>query len=482
MRVPMRVFDVTPIGRMLNRFSKDLYTVDENLPSTLSSYISALFRVLEVVIVISYVANIFLAALVPIGIVYYITQKYYINTSREVQRLDSVLRSPIYSHFSESLDGTSSIRAFSAQGRFIEENHTRLDDNQQAYYANISLNRWLATRLELVGNVIVTMAALSAVMSRDSISSRYGALAISYALGVTQTLNWMVRMTSERETAVVSVERIEEYCQLEPEAPLESEPHLKPPVSWPSDGAIEFNNFQMRYRPDLDLVLRGLNCSIRPHEKVGIVGRTGAGKSSLMLALMRIVEGEYGGSIVIDGVDIRTIGLHDLRSKIAIIPQDPVLFTGSIRFNLDPFNRCPDHDLWRALDHSHLGDHIRSLSDGLDYVVAEGGSNFSVGQRQLLCLARALLRNSRVLLLDEATSGIDHQTDLLVQDTIRKQFTTCTVLTIAHRLDTVMESDRVMVMAAGRVVEIDTPATLLSQPESEFAQIVQAAKESNRLD
>lgn len=345
-----------------------------------------------------------------------------------------MLRSPLISHFSESLDGVTSIRAYRVQQRFTLDSESRLDTQLRAYYHNVAANRsalrrchhvhvlssrWLAVRLEFVGNFIVTSAAAFAVLNRHSLDPGLGAMSISYALTITQTLNWMVRMTSERETAVVSVERIQEFV----EAPVEAPPHTDAPLAptWPQRGVIEFKNFEMRYRPSLPLVLRGLSCTIREREKVGVCGRTGAGKSSLLLALLRLVEGEgvtvdrdnnaAGGAVVhvaegagrilIDGVDIATLGLFDLRSRLAIIPQDPVLFAGSLRFNLDPFAKHNDSALWEALARAHMREHVAALPGGLDAAVAEHGANFSAGQRQLLCLARALLRPTRILLLDE---------------------------------------------------------------------------------
>lgn len=278
LRVPMYIFDITPIGRIVNRFSKDQYTMDESLPTVIYSYLSTLFRVIEVIVAISFVTPMFLVGLIPLGSIYYYTQKYYIATTRQLKRWTSVLQSPIYSHFSESLDGVSSIRAFGQSRRFMEENEGRLDANLRAFYLSIAANRWLAVRLEFVGNIIVTSAAIFAVVNRDTIDPGFGALSVSYALSVTQTLNWMVRMTSERETNIVSVERIKEYISLPCEAVERSEQPGHPPADWPSQGAIEFNNMWMRYRDGLPPVIKGITCEIKPSEKVGVVGRTGSGE------------------------------------------------------------------------------------------------------------------------------------------------------------------------------------------------------------
>jgi len=384
-----------------------------------------------------------------------------------------VLRSPIFAHFSETLDGVPTIRAFRAQDRFIFINEQRLDSNLRAYYLNVASNRWLAIRLEFVGTCAVSLTGLLAVLGRGTVAAGLGGLAISYALNVTQILNWMVRMASERESNIVSVERVKEYAELPGEAPAVLPDH-RPPQAWPQQGAVTFMDYQMRYRPNLPLVLMGLNFTIRPGEKVGIVGRTGAGKSSMLQALLRLVE-PAGGCITVDGVDVTSIGLFDLRSKFSIIPQDPTLFTGTVRSNLDPFQQYSDAAIWDALQRSYLKAKISEGEGGLDQPVEEGGRNFSLGQRQLMCLARALLRNSKILLLDEATSAVDQHTDQLIQRSIRTSFTDSTVMTIAHRIDTILDYDRVMVMDAGNVAEFDAPMALLDSDDSIFRSMAQGA-------
>lgn len=296
--------------------------------------------------------------------------------------------------------------------RFIEESEAKVDFNQICYYPSVIANRWLAIRLEMVGNLIILFAALFAVMSRETQSAGLVGLSVSYALQVTQTLNWLVRMTSDVETNIVAVERIKEYGETKQEAAWENNQPL--PVNWPEEGKVEFRDFQVRYREGLDLVLRGINFTVQGGEKVGIVGRTGAGKSSLTLALFRIIE-SAGGSIVIDGHEISKLGLHALRSRLTIIPQDPVLFSGTLRLNLDPFNTRTDDEIWRALEYAHLKAYVKGLAAGINHEVTEGGENLSVGQRQLVCLARALLRKTKVLILDEATAAVDLETDDLIQ-------------------------------------------------------------------
>ncbi|KJE98072.1 multidrug resistance-associated protein 3, variant [Capsaspora owczarzaki ATCC 30864] len=466
LRSPMAFFDTTPMGRIVNRFSKDVYILDETIPSSLRSFLGMIFRVASIVIVIAYSTPLFLAAVLPLAVLYVAIQRFYVATSRQLKRLDSVSRSPIYAHFSETLTGVSSIRAYSQRRRFMQDNSTKIDENQRAYYPSIASNRWLAIRLEFIGNLIVLLAALFAVLGRDSVNPGLVGLSISYALQVTQTLNWMVRMSSELETNIVAVERIKEYAEIDSEAERVVDT-ARPSIGWPDRGAISFKDYAVRYRPGLDLVLRGINAEIQPGEKIGICGRTGAGKTSLTLALFRLLEAA-GGSIVIDGINISTIGLDDLRRNLNIIPQDPVLFSGTVRSNLDPLNQYEDSRLWEALERAHLKPAIQALDLRLDAPVNEGGDNFSVGQRQLMCLARALLRRTRILVLDEATSALDVESDALIQQAIRTEFSHCTVLTIAHRLNTILDSDRIMVLDAGRIVEFDTPAKLLANPSTVF--------------
>ncbi|XP_056148222.1 canalicular multispecific organic anion transporter 1 [Lampris incognitus] len=460
LRVPMVFFDTTPLGRVVNRFAKDIFTVDEAIPTSLRSWILCLLGVLGTLFVISLATPIFVVIIVPLGVVYYFVQRFYVATSRQLRRLDSVSRSPIYSHFGETVSGLSVIRAYGHQERFLKHNEYTIDENLKTVYPWIVSNRWLAIRLEFLGTLVVFFAALLAVISRQALDSGLVGLSISYALNVTQTLNWLVRTSSELETNIVAVERVSEYSEIENEAKWVTD--TRPPEKWPEAGRLRFEDYKVRYRPELDLVLRGISCDIDIAEKIGIVGRTGAGKSSLTNCLFRIIEAS-NGRILIDGIDISTIGLHDLRSRLTIIPQDPVLFSGTLRMNLDPFETFSDEDIWQVLELSHLKEHVTSLREGLQHDVAEGGENLSVGQRQLLCLARALLRRSRVLILDEATAAVDLETDDLIQRTIRQEFAHCTVLTIAHRLHSIMDCSRVMVLRDGEIVEFDSPGNLFEK-------------------
>ncbi|XP_031616914.1 multidrug resistance-associated protein 1 isoform X6 [Contarinia nasturtii] len=473
MRAPMAFFDRTPLGRIINRLSHDVNEVDIDFPATLRAWVSCIFSVLSTLVVISVSTYWFMAVIFPIGIVYYFVQRFYVSTSRQLKRLESVSRSPIYSHFGESIQGAPTIRAYSVQQRFISDSDNKVDFNQVCYAPSVIANRWLAVRLEMVGNLIIFFAALFAVLSRNTIDPGTVGLSVSYALQITQTLNWLVRMTSEVETNIVAVERIKEYAETEQEAAWEN-PNAVVPKNWPEYGNVQFKNFEVRYREGLDLVLRGLTFTINGTEKVGIVGRTGAGKSSLTLALFRIIE-SAGGSIVIDGEDISKLGLHTLRSRLTIIPQDPVLFSGSLRLNLDPFGQKSDEEVWRALELAHLKAFVKGLTAGLNHEVTEGGENLSVGQRQLVCLARALLRKTKVLILDEATAAVDLETDDLIQKTIRSEFNDCTILTIAHRLNTIIDADKIIVLDKGHVAEFDSPDKLLANKKSAFYSMAKDA-------
>ncbi|XP_071095145.1 multidrug resistance-associated protein 1-like [Haliotis cracherodii] len=464
-RSPMSFFDTTPLGRILNRMSRDVDTVDNTLPVIVRMFMSTVTNVVGTVVIISINTPLIIAVLVPLLILYYFVQNFYIPTSCQLKRIESVTRSPVYIHFSETITGASSIRAYGAVDRFIDESKKRVDRNQVFYFGGIVSNRWLAYYLDMIGSIIIFSSAMFAVISKDSSGGQLG-LSVSYALQVSGAMGWMVKQISDLQTNIVSVERIKEYSELKTEADWVL-PHARPPVDWPQSGTVELQNYMTRYRDGLDLVLKGVTCTVEGGQKVGIVGRTGAGKSSFTLALFRILEAA-GGSIVIDGINIAQIGLHDVRSRLTILPQDPVLFSGTMRMNLDPFNEFSDHDIWRALDRAHLKKFVVDVPGQLLYECGEGGENLSVGQRQLVCLARALLRHTKVLVLDEATAAVDMETDSLIQKTIREAFDNCTIITIAHRLNTVMDYDRIIVMDAGIIKEFDSPESLLKNPDSLF--------------
>ncbi|XP_039332235.1 ATP-binding cassette sub-family C member 3 isoform X1 [Saimiri boliviensis] len=459
-RSPQSFFDTTPSGRILNRFSKDIYVIDEVLAPAILMLLNSFFNAISTLVVIVASTPLFVVVILPLAVLYTLVQRFYAATSRQLKRLESVSRSPIYSHFSETVNGASVIRAYNRSRDFEVINDTKVDINQRSCYPYIISNRWLSIGVEFVGNCVVLFAALFAVVGRSSLSPGLVGLSVSYSLQVTLALNWMIRMMSDLESNIVAVERVKEYCKTETEAPWVVE-GSRPPKGWPLRGEVEFRNYSVRYRPGLDLVLRDLSLHVHAGEKVGIVGRTGAGKSSLTLCLFRILEAAKG-EILIDGLNVADFGLHDLRSQLTIIPQDPILFSGTLRMNLDPFGSYSEDDIWRALELSHLHTFVSSQPAGLDFQCSEGGENLSVGQRQLVCLARALLRKSRILVLDEATAAVDLETDDLIQATIRTQFDTCTVLTIAHRLNTIMDYTRVLVLDKGVIAEFDAPANLIA--------------------
>ncbi|OXA41467.1 Canalicular multispecific organic anion transporter 2 [Folsomia candida] len=489
-RAPMWFFDTTPLGRLINKFSKDMDTVDIVLPQNLRGGSTILFNTLSAIVSIAYSTPLFLTFIAPVAVFYFFLQRFYVATSRQLKRMESVSRSPIYSKFGETISGSTTIRAFGLQDDFIIESDKKIDDNQQAYYPFIASNLWIATRLEAIGSLIIFAAAMFAVASRESIDPEIVGLSISSALQITALLNFLVRTASDLETNIVAVERISELNSTPQEAPWET--GLKPAKEWPSEGKVEFSRYETRYREGLDLVLRGISCTFKPGERIGIaaaarkmpyavsaayyrrLGRTGAGKSSLTLALFRLIE-PTSGKILIDGQDIAEIGLHDLRKKITIIPQDPVLFSGILRTNLDPFSAHTDQEIWDCLESAHLKSYVSTLPQGLEYEVAEEGQNFSMGQRQLVCLARALLRKTKILVLDEATAAVDLETDDLIQKTIREEFAESTVITIAHRLNTIMDSTRIVVLDKGQIVEFDTPVNLMSDKTTIFYSMAKDA-------
>ncbi|XP_029432269.1 multidrug resistance-associated protein 1 isoform X5 [Rhinatrema bivittatum] len=388
-------------------------------------------------------------------------RSYYVSTSCQLKRLESSGHSPIYSHFSETFQGGHVIRAFGEQRRFILQNDARVDISQRARVPAIVADRWLATNLEFLGSVVVLLAVILAVDGKNHLSPGIVGFSVSYALQVTGILNWIVRSWSDVENNIVSVERVREYSVTPKEAPwiLDSNSLSN---TWPADGRIEFRDYGLKYQPISDFVLKNINITINQQEKIGIAGRTGAGKSSLAMGLLRLVEAAQG-QILIDGINIADLGLHELRKRITFIPQDPVLLSGSLRLNLDPLNRRSDEDIWAALGLVLLKDFVLELPDQLNHQCSEGGGNLSVGQKHLLCLARAFLQKSRIVVLDEATAGIDLETDDLIQSAIKMQFKDCTVLTIAHRISTIMDCTRILVLENGQIAEFDTPNNLVAQ-------------------
>ncbi|XP_066498934.1 multidrug resistance-associated protein 1-like [Hoplias malabaricus] len=458
---PMSFFESSPSGNLLNRFSKETDAIDCMIPDAFKSMLGYVFKLLEVCIIVLIATPFAGLVILPLLIFYSFIQSFYVATSCQLRRLESVSRSPIFSHFSETVQGVGVIRAFGEQSTFILRANSRVDNNQTSYFPRFVATRWLAVNLEFLGNLLVLAAAILSVMGRETLSPGIVGLAITHSLQVTGILSWIVRAWTDVENNIVSVERVKEYADTPKEAPWTIENRALP-LTWPQHGTIEFQQYGLQYRKGLDWALKDITLSVQEREKVGIVGRTGAGKSSLALGIFRILEAAKG-QIYIDGVNIAEMGLQELRSRITIIPQDPVLFSGSLRMNLDPFDCYSDEDVWRALELAHLKNFVSSLPDKLDHECSEGGENLSLGQRQLVCLARALLRKTKVLVLDEATAAVDLETDDLIQSTIRTQFENCTVLTIAHRLNTIMDYTRVIVMDRGHIAEMDSPSNLIAE-------------------
>ncbi|KAF9163643.1 hypothetical protein DFQ26_002301 [Actinomortierella ambigua] len=477
-RAPTSFFDTTPMGRIINRFSKDVDSVDNMLSEAYRMFVNTGAIVISTFILICVIFPLFLVPLVPMLVFYYYAAVYYRSTSRELKRLDSILRSSLYAHFSESLGGLSSIRAYRVQDRFQEKNEHFLDLENRAYLPSLAIQRWLGVRLETIANTLVFCTSLFGVFGRYNVDPSTIGLVLSYSMSVTGTFNWCVRQYAEVENNMNAVERLHHYAHdLELEAAA-IVPDNRPDDHWPSQGSIEIRNLEMRYRPELPSVIHNLSLDIKGGEKIGVVGRTGAGKSSIMVALFRMVEASKG-TIKIDGVDIGQLGLLDLRTRLAIIPQDPVLFSGTIRSNLDPFHKHSDQALWDVLERSNLKAYVQGTQGGLDSLVAEYGENLSVGQRQLLCLARAMLTNARILIMDEATANVDVQSDVLIQKAMRKEFHDRTILTIAHRLNTVIDFSRILVLDHGEIKEFDSPSNLLNNPNSVFSGMVDETGPTN---
>ncbi|VDP25018.1 unnamed protein product [Schistosoma curassoni] len=479
LHAPATFFDLVPHGRIVNRFSQDIATLDNPVLVSLNSTLNC---VLTCFLTLCLACTLNIYMIIPIcllTIIYLYIQNLYVTTSRQLKRLESISLSPIFSHFSETLSGVDSIRAYKLIEIYKTISSTRQDLNNSAVYASIISQRWLAVLLELVGNSVILAVAILSVVAQGYLSAGFSGLVITYALNLNQTLNWLVRMFSELETNIVCIERIHEYSSIEQEAPWELDCSYLP-SNWP-EGIIEFINYGTKYRSELNLALKSINFKVDKGEKLGIVGRTGSGKSSLVLGLFRMLEAAEG-QILIDGYDISKIGLHDLRNRLTLIPQDPILFSGTLRFNLDPFNHYTDEAIWHALELANLKSFIKDANNnnndanyGLDMNISEGGSNISLGQRQLVCLARALLRHTSILVLDEATAAIDMQTDNLIQETIRREFSSCTVITIAHRLNTVLDYDRILVLEDGQMKELDSPKMLLQNKNSAFYSLAKDA-------
>jgi ABC-type multidrug transport system fused ATPase/permease subunit len=530
-RAATRFFDVTPKGRLLNLFANDLYICDENLPVAMDSTIRSGVFCIATIAASAYVVSISLAPLLPLLIYFYFIRRQFLRSSRDVKRLENVTRAPVHSHLSSSLDGLTTIRAMRAEHRFVQRYYQLQDVNTRAWMTYLYINRWIGFRVDAMSAVFITGVAAGAVFVRDDLDPGLVGLALTYCAQLMGSFQYAVRMSADTENFMTSVERVLSYSALEFEAPLTSA--TPPQPDWPANGRIEFNDVSLTYAAGVR-VLKSITCSVAAGEKVGVIGRTGAGKSSLMTALFRLQE--FDGDIVVDGLSIKQMGLHELRSRITMIPQEPCLFAGTVRHNLDPFNEHTDEALLHALEQVSLR---HPASDGADAlappppttttsmtlptidrddeaaslievklevfdqsaataataaavaaaataaaltelppsvelydVVTDGGGNFSVGQAQLLCLARAIVKKSKVIVMDEATANVDLATDALIQTTIRRCFADCTMLVIAHRLASIIDSDKVIVLDAGRLVEFGAPSTLLDDTKGRLHGMV----------
>ncbi|RKP08430.1 P-loop containing nucleoside triphosphate hydrolase protein [Thamnocephalis sphaerospora] len=478
----LRFFDITPVGRLMNRFSKDIEDIDRSLVQMLSLFLMMTSQALGVLAAITFATPEFLLVSMVIVFLFSTVASLYLASSRELKRIESVSKSPLLTLFGETLTGVATIRAFGGEARFISESIERTDDANRPFYLRWTANRWLNWRTDAIGALVSFSAALFIMANRDRMDAGLAGLSLSFALQFVNLSMWTVRAYGAVEMSMNSVERVREYLSIEQESPAIIADR-RVAENWPETGEIKVEDLMVQYTPDGKPVVRDLSFAVQPGERVGIVGRTGAGKSTLAVSFFRFVEAT-SGRIVIDNVDISQIGLHDLRSHLTIIPQDPILFNGTIRSNLDPFNVHDDESIWHALRRSHLidenGQHTAGL-ESLDAAVMENGSNFSQGQRQLLAMARALLRNNKLIIMDEATASVDVETDTKIQHTIREEFTGATLLCIAHRLRTIIDYDKVLVMDAGRLVEYDSPYALIQRPTSLFRQLCERSGEFDML-
>ncbi|PIN19056.1 Multidrug resistance-associated protein/mitoxantrone resistance protein, ABC superfamily [Handroanthus impetiginosus] len=470
-RAPMSFYDSTPLGRILSRVSSDLSIVDLDVPFNLIFTVGSTTNCYANLAVLAVITWQVLFVSIPMIYLAIRLQRYYFSSAKELMRINGTTKSFVANHLAESVAGVTTIRAFKEEDRFFDKNLELIDTNGSPYFHYFSANEWLIQRLETLSATVLSFAGLCMVLlPPGTFSSGFIGMALSYGLSLNMSLVFSINNQCMLANYIISVERLDQYMHIPSEAP-EVIKENRPPTYWPTEGKVEIQDLQIKYRPDAPLVLRGITCTFKGGHKIGIVGRTGSGKTTLIGALFRLVE-PFGGKIVVDGINISRIGLHDLRSRFGIIPQDPTLFNGTVRYNLDPLGRHTDKEIWEVLGKCQLKEAVQEKEDGLDSSVVEDGLNWSMGQRQLFCLGRALLRRSKILVLDEATASIDNATDMILQKTIRTEFADCTVITVAHRIPTVMDSTMVLAISDGKLVEYDEPMKLMKREDSLFGQLV----------
>ncbi|KAH9110232.1 hypothetical protein AeMF1_014899 [Aphanomyces euteiches] len=477
---PMRFFDTNPLGRILNRFSGDISHIDARIPGAASYCLASVF-----VLIFSWGTTIILVKwmgliLLPLLWIYFKLGSFFVQPARELERLTKTTKSPMVTHISESIDGAIVVRAFGPKQfrRFERIHQLKVDLNNETNFCYDLGEQWFSVRIGLISAGLILVTTLSLITMRQYLTAGLIGLIFNYALEFTTQLEGLVWAWSMFETAMIAPERVAEYTNVEQEATRIVPASVS--SSWPQDGSIQFHNVSFRYKPTDPLVLKNITFQVRSGEKVGIVGRTGAGKSSLTMALFRINE-IVSGTMKISGINTSNIGIKTLRESMAIIPQNPILFKGTLRQYLDPFDQYTDAELWDVLNKVRLTTRISSEPDKLLSIVQENGDNYSVGERQMLCMARALLRQCRIVIMDEATAAIDHETDQNLQRVIREEFASSTVLTIAHRLDTVLDNDRILVFDQGTIVQNDTPANLIQAGRGIFYDLCEEGGYLNKV-
>ncbi|KAB1204959.1 ABC transporter C family member 10 [Morella rubra] len=468
---PMSFYDSTPLGRILSRVSSDLSTIDLDVPFGLIFTVSSTINACSSLLVLAVVTWQVLIVSIPMIFLSVRLQRYYFASAKELMRINATTKSSVANHLAESLAGAMTIRAFQKEDRFFSKSLDLIDTNASPFFHSFAANEWLIQWIEIVSATVLSSAALCMVLLPPrTFSSGFIGMALSYGLSLNNNLVRSIQKQCGIANSIISVERLNQYMHIPSEAPQIIE-ESRPSTDWPAVGKVEVEDLQVRYRPNTPLVLCGISCTFEGGHKIGIVGRTGSGKTTLIGALFRLVE-PAAGKITVDGIDISTIGLHDLRSRLGIIPQDPTLFNGTVRYNLDPLSQYSDQEIWEVIGKSQLQEALQEKGKGLESLVVGDGSNWSVGQRQLFCLGRVLLRRSRILVLDEATASIDNATDMILQKTIRSEFADRTVIIVAHRIPTVMDCNMVLAISDGKLVEYDTPTTLMKREDSLFGQLV----------